>query len=174
MLYRLGWREALAAYFVPMDIAFILIVIGIPLILSILLISQLGFEAIIPITILLSIMLWSTLTNIGDGWKLNNCNLEVRTGSNSRLIAIDSIYVGLVESRSDWLPSLRTSGFSAPGLSTGYFKLRNGKSAIVFKHLYNDKALVLQSNNQYYIFSHPGVENLYNRIVQLGAKSKVF
>ena len=173
-VYRIGWREALKIYFVPIDIVFILVAIGIPVLLSIILIFQIGFEAIIPITILLIIMLWATLSNIGDGWKLDNNNLEIKIGSISRVIAIDSMDVGLVESTSDWLPILRTNGFSAPGLSTGCFKLRNGINAIVFRHTYNGKALVLLSNNQYYIISHSGIENFYNRIVQFGAKTKVF
>lgn len=174
MVYRISWREALIVFFVPMNMAFVLITIGIPILLSILLLFQLVVEAIIPIAILLATMLYVTLSNTGDGWRLDDNNLEIKSGSVLRVITIHSMEVELVEANSSWRPVLRTNGFGAPGLSTGYFTLQNGISAIVFRHLCNDRMLVLLSNNQYYIISHPGIEHLYNRIVQLGAKEKGF
>ena len=63
---------------------------------------------------------------------------------------------------------MRVNGTSIPGLSYGRFKLSNGENAIYFKHLENDKMLLLSCDNDFYIFEHPDIEELYEELINRG------
>jgi hypothetical protein len=96
--------------------------------------------------------------------------LELNTWSVAEQIELSSISMQLVDSSSLWQPELRENGYGTPGLSSGWFRLKNGKSALLFRHDYSLKMLLLCSNSGYYVISHPGVENLYQNLLEKGVK----
>lgn len=40
---------------------------------------------------------------------------------------------------------------------------------MVFRHLNSPQMVVLEYNDSYYVLSHPGVEELYEQLVNMGA-----
>ncbi|MBO8181627.1 MAG: hypothetical protein H0Z28_02400 [Archaeoglobus sp.] len=46
----------------------------------------------------------------------------------------------------------------------GYFKLKNGIKAVVFRYKHSDEFVVINSSGKYYVIIHPGVEELYREI----------
>jgi len=70
----------------------------------------------------------------------------------------------LVDTSGPWQPVWRTYGYGTPGLSAGWFRLRNGEKAVVFYHLTPAKMLLLFSKGHIYVVAHPGVERLYQEL----------
>jgi len=116
------------------------------------------------------ILLALCLSQQGAGWQLTNDTLKIKTSTRITL-NLKSLNVGLAENTSLWKPVIRTNGFGSPGLETGWFKLANGKKAIVFQHLSSSKMVVIVNGNDCYVLSHPGVEKLYNALISKGVKS---
>ena len=136
MFYKIGWYDLLKAFFIPLDLLFISIFIGI-FILALISSNIEGCIIVIMIILLLS------FTEIGNGWKIDNGKLEIKAHSLSRVIEINAMEIVLVDKFSSWTTGLRLNGAYYPGLRVGRFNLKNGKNAIVFKHLENSKKLVI-------------------------------
>lgn len=82
---------------------------------------------------------------------------------------VSAMRVALVESSSSWRPVMRTNGYGTSRLSTGWYRLANGREAVVFRHLRSEKMVVIEAGGRYYIISHPGVEKLYAALIARGA-----
>lgn len=173
MSYKIDYTAALQAVFLSADIRFILFFIGIIgfIITYILYKSQNKWtiiKGIAALVIFAMAIQGSAEHAVGSGWQLNDSQLSVKAWPVSKEINLKSAQILLADSSSQWQPVVRTNGYGISGLRTGWFKLRNGKEAVVFSHLSTDKLLVIKSGDCYYILVHPGVELLYNKLVSQG------
>ncbi len=70
-------------------------------------------------------------------------------------------------SSDEWKLIWRIYGYADQELRIGKFKLKNGKSAIVFIYRQTTPKIVINYSGDYYIISHPGVEKLYEEIIKI-------
>lgn len=122
------------------------------------------------------IVAWLALSwsEVGSGYELEDNLLKLKPPPVSTTIKLQTTEVVLVKASGPWQPTLRINGYGTPGLSTGWFKLRNGKKAVVFRHLSPSKMVVLKSEGRYYVLAHPGVEKLYTELLRYGARENSF
>ena len=59
------------------------------------------------------------------------------------------------------------SGFDAQGLHIGYTILADGNSGHVFIYEPGDKAILIQYRGKRFVIAHPGVEKVYEKLLQL-------
>ena len=59
------------------------------------------------------------------------------------------------------------SGFDAQGLHIGYTILADGNPGHVFIYRPGDKALLIQYRGKRFVIAHPGVEEVYEKLLQL-------
>lgn len=125
MSYQISYLSVLKALFIPVDIVFLFLTAGIPLFIIAMVLRHLkktnnrrylGMTLGLVIVIPLLAMLVVSLTNAGDGWRLEDDKLIIKAA--------------LVDTSGPWQPVLREKGFGSPGLSTGWFKLQNGNKAV--------------------------------------------
>ncbi len=175
MAYQLNYFEVIKALFLPVNISFLLLAIGIPTIIIFTVLYKTNpmgnkrYQWMIVVSVVLApvaAMLFISQNNVGAGWCLKDDKLQIKAWPVETTIDLTLTQVALVDSSSSWKPVLRTNGYGTSGLETGWFKLQNGKNAVVFYHLTPSKILVLQSEGQYYLLAHPGVEELYRKIVK--------
>lgn len=178
MSYQVEYPAVLKAIFVPFDPVMHLMLIGFSLVILALFLSrkktgeQRVFFRIVRFSSLLVplvIIMGASWSEAGSGWQLENNKLIIRSSVSVTLNPAET-RVALVDSAGPWRPVSKDNGFSTPGLSTGWFNLKNGEKALIFRHLNSPVMIVLESNNRYYILSHPGVEELYRKLVNLGAQ----
>ncbi len=179
MSYQVDYPAVLKANFIPFDPVMYLIFIGFPVCLLILfafrkrMSDRLGYgwiALLLAAFMPLLLVFLMDISVVGSGWRLEDGKLIVKTFAGSKTMDIHGINVALEGKSSSWRPVGRENGYGAPGLGTGWFRLENGKKAIVFRHLNSPQMVVLEYNNSYYVISHPGVEELYWRLVDLGAQ----
>lgn len=178
MAYQLTYLDILQAMFIPFDIFFWGLNIGICLVIGISLWrgtksirkwyrAMLIFASLI---IFLLVMFLVGAGNTGDGWQLTEQELKIKAWPIEETASLQTVQIALVSPWSEWQPTLRTNGYSVPGLSTGWFKLRNGKTAAIFYHQNPPDMLLLKSGDTYYILAHPGIRELYMKLLQQGVK----
>jgi len=179
MSYQVDYPAVLKANFVPFDPVMYLIFIGFPAGLLILFVfrkrmsDRLGYGWIVLLLAAFMPLLLVFLMDIsvvGSGWRLEDRKLIVKTSAGSETMDLQGIKVALADKSSPWRPVRRENGYGTPGLGTGWFRLKNGEKAVVFRHLNSPQMVVLEYNDRYYVISHPGVEELYQRLVDLGAQ----
>lgn len=129
------------------------------------------YRWLIPVGIPLLILFFLVmpLFQVGSGWRLSDRKLRLQAGPVSTL-DVAEIRVALVGSSSPWRPVMRTNGYGTSRLSTGWYRLANGKEAVVFRHRRAEKMVVIEAGSRYYIIRHPGVEKLYDALIAQGAK----
>lgn len=168
MSYQVGYLGALD----PSMIIFLLPLVFIPWLLK-----ATGkwheYRWLLPVIgpLLILFFLAVSLPQVGSGWRLTDGRLRLEAGPVSTL-DVTAMRVALVESSSPWRPVARTNGYDAARLSTGWYKLANGKEAVVFRHLRSGKMVVIETGGRYYIISHPGVEKLYAALIARGAAQR--
>jgi len=59
------------------------------------------------------------------------------------------------------------SGFDVQGLHIGYTILADGNPGRVFIYEPGDKALVIQCRGKRFVIAHPGVEEVYEKLLRL-------
>ncbi|MFZ5595655.1 MAG: hypothetical protein ACOY31_01425 [Bacillota bacterium] len=179
MAYRLNYTDVLKANFIPFDPVMYIILIGFPVGVLLMFLfrkkmsDKLGYSwivlfiaAIMPIIL----MFLTDISQVGAGWRIENGKLMIKTYSGSDTLDIQNIKVSLADISSPWRPVTRINGYGTPGLGTGRYNLKNGKKAVVFRHMGSPQMVVLEYNNSYYVISHPGVEELYQSLIAQGAK----
>ena len=114
------------------------------------------------------ISIFPAFTRTGVGWSLDDDTLTINVPPANTMVNLSDCRINLVDASGDWRTSMRVNGTSIPGLSYGRFKLSNGENAIYFRHLNNDKMLLLSSDNDFYIIEHPNVEELYAELINIG------
>lgn len=129
------------------------------------------YRWLIPVGIPLLILFFlvAPLSQVGSGWRLSDGKLRLQAGPVSTL-DVTGMRVALAKSSSPWRPVMRTNGYGTSRLATGWYRLANGKEAVVFRHLRSEKMVVLEAGGRYYILIHPGVEGLYEALIAQGAK----
>lgn len=123
------------------------------------------FSIVVPliVAIILSFSYW------GDGWILEDNYLEIKAPPIYDTIDIFAAEAMLIDSSNPlWQTAGRTNAVGLPKLSIGRHRISNGKSAIVFRHMNSDKTIVIKSDEQYFLIAHPGVEVLYQEMVERG------
>ena len=176
MAYRLDLIAAIKAFFVPLNSETIIFH-------AIVLVSMLAFFFIkyrnatlnrrILVTVaifglVLIISVFPAITRVGVGWSLNDDTLTINAPPANATVYLSDCRITLVDSSSNWRASVRVNGTSMPGLSYGRFKLNNGENAIYFRHLNNQKMLLLSCDNDFYIIEHPNIEELYEELINRG------
>ncbi|MEW6448954.1 MAG: hypothetical protein AB1426_12895 [Bacillota bacterium] len=180
MAYLLDWFAVIKAFFVPADCLFysiMLLAFGIPLIL---ILGQLKrgvpLQRIRPVFALLIAVPVAALLGIsvlytGSGWQLADRQLKLRTIVGSwENIKVEQAQVALEEDTGPWEAKSRINGLGLPGLCVGWFKFKNGKTALYFRHLHSSQQVVLAVGSRYYVIAHPGVEKLYKELLARGAQ----
>lgn len=175
MSYSLDWISALKALFIPMD-TFLLVTTIVPIVFVVYMVKKnknSRYLWLISTFTIIITMVAIVSPIVGTGWILRDNMLEIKAWPTSTTINLSLANVALVDDSSAWQPAIRTYGYGSPGLRTGYFKLRNGQEAMVFYYLKDSKILVLQLNDSYYLLAHPGVEELYKKLLTMGVKTSV-
>lgn len=98
------------------------------------------------------------------GWQLEDRQLRLFAPPVKTTIELETANLLLADWDSPWKPDWRTNGMTVPSLSTGWFKLHNGKKAVLFRHSKPEKILVIETGGSYYLLAHPGVEELYEHL----------
>ena len=98
-----------------------------------------------------------------SGYSLKNNILSVRAPFSSKDIDLTSATVKLVCTE-EWRLERKISGINLWNLFSGYFRLANGEKAMVFRYGQSVNSVVIVYKNQNYLITHPGVENLYEKI----------
>ena len=111
---------------------------------------------------------------LNNGWKIENDCFHLKTCLLAHKVKISSMEVGLVAGNDHWIPYLRRWAIRLPSLLSGNMFLKNGKKATAFHHLDSKFRLLIYANKRLYSISHPGVEELYDKLLSLGAKEKNF
>lgn len=179
MSYKLDYLAVLKAYIYPLDLITLIVTI---IVLSILVpyiyklikagLTKKNLVNISAIIIIIfSIILIPPTLNSGAGWVLDGDTLLLNARPVSVPIKLSKTTMMFVDYYGDWQPTLRTSGYGTTGLSTGWFKLKNGEKAVVFRHMYSNKALILKTEERYYLISHPQIELLYQSLLERGVRS---
>ena len=177
MEYQLGLWDALDAMLVAKgSVLGTVIFLAIYIVLPILMYWKIPHRIFRGIIIVTYIFLWGmSLPSIwGSGWKINNEFLYMKAYGYSEDIKISSMEIGFVDQNSEWGTEYRERGANGPGLLSGRCRLANKKRALVFNHFYQNKLLLITAADKYYLIGHPGIENLYDELIRLGAKQKDF
>ncbi|SHJ36102.1 PH domain-containing protein [Propionispora hippei] len=178
MAYQLTYLDVLQALFIPFNMSFWALNMGIYIIIGFILwrgtISMKKWYRVMlvlaSVIIFLLAMFLVGVSNEGDGWQLSEQEIRIKAWPIEETADLKTVQIALVSPWSEWQPTLRTNGYSVPGLSTGWFKLRNGKKAAIFYHQNPPDMLLLKSGDTYYILAHPGVRELYMKLLQQGVK----
>lgn len=119
----------------------------------------------------ISIIFISFASDVGSGWTLDdNDHLRVKAYE-LRDIQLSEAKIDLVDSNNgEWQLGHKRMAYGAADLKIGFYFLKNGKSAMVFQHLTAPRKLLILSNNEYIILSHPGIETLYNELLSRGVQ----
>lgn len=181
MSYQLGFFEVIKADYLS-DAMGMVMMLGIPLVVAVAIIYPaikngntkqiclaVGQALIIP----LAMFAYSGYTMQGTGWRVEGDKLVLKAWPVTEVVELSSARAALLDQTSAWRPTIRTYGHGTPGLTTGRCNLANGKKAIVFRHEYSAKMLLLQVSNQYYLISHPGVEELAAELARRGVPDNV-
>lgn len=182
MSYQIDYFTALTALFTPIDPVFLLIVAG-TLVISLgsIVYTKLktgnarmpGMIMIAISAVVLTTIFAAPLLSVGSGWQLGENELTIEAMPVTDTIAFSQMKIMLTDPKGPWKPVLRTNGYGTPGLSTGWFKLANGKKAVVFYHTGASKVLIVSAQERYYLIAHPGVERLYNNLIRKGVEKNV-
>jgi hypothetical protein len=113
------------------------------------------------------------LSHMGDGYKIKNNAMYLEAAPEQITIIIPEASVKLVKKDTEWQVKRRIHGSGTYHLLTGWCELENGKKALVFKHRSNPYMIVIQQNENYYLLAHPGVEKLYQELIDRGAKENL-
>ena len=176
MEYQLSFIDVFKSLFFPADYFFVLTFLGAPIFVAVVIYHSIKNRTAQLAIIVAGIVIPSLITFFallpvnGSGWKFEEDELAVKAWPIKDSIKLSSVKTMINNVPGNWEPSRRTRGYGTPGLGTGWFKLRNGKEAVVFKHGFSTKVVVIYTNDRYYVFSHPGVEKLYNELIKRGAK----
>lgn len=180
-MYRLSYFDVLKAWVYPhIDLRQLIIFIVIPLVIMVVIaycrkesftarhyVGGVSLLLGIPLIIILTI----SCSFIKSGWTQNDDTLALKAFPVSTSLNIKQCKVLLITTNdSSWQPVRRTEGLSLPGLSMGWFKVRNGKKIILFQHLTSSSMLLLEFDDNYYLIRHPGVEELYSELLSKGAQ----
>lgn len=180
MDYQLNYKAVLKANFIPFDPVMYLIFIGFPAGLLILFALRKKMKdspgslwmILLPAAFMpLLLLLLMSISEVGSGWRLENGTLFVKTYAGHDRLELQGTKAALVDEFSSWRPVKRVNGYGTSGLGTGWYRLQNGQKAVVFRHMKSSQMVILQYKDRYYVISHPGVEVLYSRLAELGARS---
>jgi Bacterial PH domain len=99
--------------------------------------SAIFLPALIPFVLLMLIACLMYVVRNRMGYDIESDGLRLRGGGYGRLVrwtSIDRAGVQMIDlnSSSEYQPTLRTNGIGLPGVQVGWFKLRNGQSALLF------------------------------------------
>lgn len=179
MAYRLSFWHVLEAFFVPVDYLYWAIFLsGVAIPLGALVYA---LRAGVPcrkliflpaaVMVVLATIVGISLLYTGSGWLLEDGGFRIKANPGPpALVELKNARIALVESTGPWQPTLRMRGLGLPGVSIGRFRFKNGKEALYFRHLKAPKAVVLESEDRYYVLSYPGVEELYRKLIARGAQ----
>lgn len=180
--YEIVFADTIKALFVPLDWGMLLTLVAPPLVMALLLFltrdNRGVSERVAKVMLILSfvvpwaIIMSSVQSAVGSGWKLDEKQLQINAWPALDTLQISSLRIALEEAGGPWQPIRRTNGHGTPGLSTGWFALRNETSAIAFMHQPSAKILILRSGERWYVLAHPGVEALYKELLVRGAAVK--
>lgn len=109
-----------------------------------------------------------------SGWQIDGNTFHINAYLSSDDVQISGMEIGFVDFESEWEPVWRESGAGVPGLGTGRYRLKNDKKALVFNHYYQRKLLLISANDKYYLIGHPGIKQLYDELIRLGAHKRNF
>ena len=178
MSYQIDFLNALKALFVPMDWGLFFSLGAVPIVMCSVLyltrknrgISNGVCWAMLILSFLIPLVLipLSIQGGIGSGWQLEQKHLKINAWLEHETLPLASIQIALQETAGPWQPIRRTYGYGTPGLSSGWFLLRNGTKAIVFRHLAPTQMVAIWSGERCYILAHLGVEELYRELVARG------
>ena len=177
MEYQLDLSATVKALFVPFNaeaISFLMIVL-----LSMLACYFIKFRnytlnrriltTIVIFGLVVIVCLFGAIRGANVGWSLNDDDtLTINAPPANATINLSDCRIDLVDASSNWRISKRVNGSSTAGLSYGRFKLNNGENAIYFRHLNNDKMLLLSCDNNLYLIEHPNIEALYAELISRG------
>lgn len=179
MQYQVDYYSVLKSIILPLDIRFLFLFIGLPVggIAIFLFLGRKKFgrnqylQVITVFIILLTLlMLIPTRQYAGSGWVLKNNYLIIKSPPVLSTIDLATATISLEDSNSPWQPVYRKNGFAVSGLATGWYRLRNGKDAVVFRHIESLKMVVVITKDCIYVIQHPGVEDLYNLLIHAKRK----
>ena len=115
------------------------------------------------------------IIGITTGWIIGNDNIAIFATGVKTKMHISSLEVAIIDDSSEWYPRRRTGGAEVPGLlASGICCLRNNVKASLIQHLRYKKFVIIQQGGRYYLIGHPGIEELYNELIRLGAREKFF
>lgn len=131
---------------------------------------------LIPILLIASFLyFWVGLTN--SKLEVNDSALAFRTVFYSKTIDIDDIFldkVRMLDGKDEKnIPSFRTNGISFSGINWGWFKLKNGRRALVFVTDKEDSILIPTNLNFDVIISTSEPEKLINTIAKKGDRNEI-
>nr|MBO2495067.1 hypothetical protein [Clostridia bacterium] len=179
MAYKLSFWEIIKAYFVPLHPLFLSIML-IPVAVLLLyaltkVIKKASFGEILSIIavvgIVLIAMLAISLPYTGSGWRLEDETLLIKaTRGAPESLELKKTRIALVDSAGPWQATRRENGIGLPGFSAGWFRFKNGKKALYFRHGESPYRMVLESGGRYYVLLHPGVKELYWELIARGAQ----
>ena len=183
MSYQIDFAAAVKSMFLPIDASFLLFLVPLAVILigAYKAYQSRGTPAFrtnslatcaVPLIFVVALLLLAS-HEVGAGWQLKNDVLTIKAPPVTATLELPSTSIALVSSFGAWKPVLRTNGTGAPGLSTGYFTLRNKKTAAVFSYHPTDQMMVLEDAGKYYVLAYPEIRNLYGLLIQRGAKSGI-
>jgi hypothetical protein len=130
------------------------------------------FLILLPILYLLPVLIKASSGWDWYGYKYDG-KLHIRAWPVDEVVDLNNSEVFLTKSEK-WMPELRMFGFGTKEIGMGYFKLKNGVKAVVFRHKNSDEFVVINSSGKYYVLIHPGVEELYREIKDREIKDKGF
>lgn len=109
------------------------------------------------------------LWQMGQGYKIRDSTLYLKTTEAQATIIIPEASIKLVKKDTEWQVKKR-SGFGTCHLLTGWCELKSGKKALVFAHRPSLYRVIIQEKENYYVLAHPGVEELYQELIKRGAR----
>jgi hypothetical protein len=110
----------------------------------------------------------SSLAKLPFGWdwygyELSDNKLHIKAWPVNEIVDLRNAEIILTNS-DEWRPKIRTFGEGTTYLGMGYYKLKNGNNAVVFRHKNSDSFVVINASGKYYVIIYPGVEKLYEEI----------
>ncbi|WP_418627025.1 PH domain-containing protein [Anaerosinus sp.] len=178
MQYKLNWCDSVKAIFISNNKAFSVLSILLfimPIIICRFYVPEDDFIIwlIVVFGVIMPLVLFA-IQNFQSGWRIEEDILEIKAFTIKRKIKISLTQIALIGKESEWSPQFRICGVGISGLLAGKCRLRNKKQAVVFQHLEQSEQLLIETNGEYYLIGHIGIENLYNQLIELGAKVKDF
>lgn len=173
MQYQINYYSALKALVLPLDITFLLLFIGVPVVNLVAFLyssrnkinKNYRIKAIFVSAALCAfVTLILTLQFVGSGWVLKGNSLMIKSPPVESTIDLATATISLEDSSGSWQPVYRTNGSAISGISTGWYRLRNGENAVVFRYMGSSKMVVVRSMDRTYILESPGVEDLYYQL----------